>query len=42
MVTANQPDIIVVDKQRKQALVIDVTILNDINICEKDHKKHEK
>lgn len=36
---ANQPDIVLVDKQRKKTVVIDVVILNDTNIRKKEDKK---
>ncbi|KAL3988692.1 Arf-GAP with Rho-GAP domain, ANK repeat and PH domain-containing protein 1 [Sarotherodon galilaeus] len=39
---ANQPDIVVVDKQKKTAVVIDVAIPNDSNIRKKEHEKLEK
>ena len=39
---ANQPDIVVVDKERKRAVVIDVAIPADANIRKKEHKKVEK
>ena len=39
---ANQPDIVVVDKERKRAVVIDVAIPADANIRKKEHEKVEK
>ncbi|CAI5667744.1 unnamed protein product [Oreochromis niloticus] len=42
MVVANQPDIVVVDKQEKTAVVIDVAVPNDSNIRKKEHEKLEK
>ncbi|XP_076747453.1 uncharacterized protein LOC143421715 [Maylandia zebra] len=42
MVVANQPDIVVVDKQKKTAVVIDVAVPNDSNIGKKEHEKLEK
>lgn len=39
---ANQPDIRVVDKEQKRAVVIDVTIPADSNIKKKEHKKIKK
>lgn len=36
MVVANQPDIVVMDKQRKTAVVIDVVRPNDSNISKKE------
>lgn len=42
VITANQLDTEVVDKQIKMAVVIDVAILNDSNIRKTEHKKLEK
>ncbi len=42
MVIANQPDIVVVDKQQKKAAVINVAIPSDSNIRKKEHEKLEK
>lgn len=42
MVMANQPDIVVVDKQQKKAVVIDVAILSDTDIRKKAEEKLEK
>uniref|UniRef100_A0A3B5PPD0 Reverse transcriptase domain-containing protein n=1 Tax=Xiphophorus maculatus TaxID=8083 RepID=A0A3B5PPD0_XIPMA len=42
MVMANQPDIVVVDKQQRKAVVIDVAIPSDCNIRKKEHEKLEK
>ena len=42
LVMANQPDIVVVDKHRKRAAVIDVAIPSDSNIRKKEHEKLEK
>ena len=39
---ANQPDIVVVDKERKRAVVIDVAIPADANIRKKEHEKVDK
>lgn len=41
-VMANQLDTLVVDKQRKTAIVIDVAIQSDSNIRMKEHMKLEK
>ena len=41
-VLANQPDIVVVDKEQKKAVVIDVAIPADANIRKKEHEKVEK
>lgn len=38
----NQPGIVVVDKQRKTAVVIDVAIPNDGSIRKTEHEKLEK
>ncbi|XP_065326275.1 butyrophilin subfamily 2 member A2-like [Pelmatolapia mariae] len=42
MVVANQPDIVVVEKQKKTAVVIDGVVPNDTNIRKKEHEKLEK
>uniref|UniRef100_A0A087YQ23 Uncharacterized protein n=1 Tax=Poecilia formosa TaxID=48698 RepID=A0A087YQ23_POEFO len=42
MVMANQPDIVVVDKQQRKAVVVDVAIPSDYNIRKKEHEKLEK
>ncbi len=42
MAIANQPDIVVVDKQRKTAVVIEVAIPSDNNIKKKEHEKLKK
>ncbi len=39
---ANQPDIVLIDKQQKKAVVIDVAIPSDSNIRKKEHEKLEK
>lgn len=39
---ANQPDIVLIDKQQKKAAVIDVAIPTDSNIKKKEHEKLEK
>ena len=41
-VKANQPDIVIVDKERKESTIIDIAVPNDINIKEKEHEKIEK
>ena len=41
-VLANQPDIVVVDKQRKEAVVMDVAVPSDSNIKKKKYEKLEK
>ena len=42
MVMANQPDIVIIDKQQRKAVVIDVAIPSDSNIKKKEHEKLEK
>ncbi|KAK7930440.1 hypothetical protein WMY93_006835 [Mugilogobius chulae] len=42
MVMANQPDIVVVDKEQRRAVVVDVAIPSDGNIRRKEHEKLEK
>ncbi|KAF7648062.1 hypothetical protein LDENG_00162600 [Lucifuga dentata] len=39
---ANQPDMVVVDKEQKRAIVIDVAVPADSNISKKEHEKTEK
>ncbi|KAF7666275.1 hypothetical protein LDENG_00113730, partial [Lucifuga dentata] len=39
---ANQPDVVVVDKEQKRAVVIDVAVPADSNIRKKEHEKIEK
>ncbi|XP_068190807.1 uncharacterized protein [Antennarius striatus] len=39
---ANKPDIVVMDKEQKRAVVIDVAIPADANIRKKEHEKIEK
>ena len=41
LVTANQPDMDVVDKRQEKAAVIDVGIPSDSNISKTEHKKLE-
>ncbi|TKS67246.1 Multidrug resistance protein 1 [Collichthys lucidus] len=41
-VLANQPDIVVLDKEQKRVVVIDVAIPADANIRKKEHEKLEK
>ena len=41
-VLANQPDIVVIDKQKKEAVVIDIAVPSDSNIKNKEYKKLEK
>ena len=42
MVIANQPDIVLVDKHQRTAVVIDVAIPSDSNIRKKEHEKMER
>ncbi|XP_055362142.1 uncharacterized protein LOC129603668 [Betta splendens] len=42
MVMANQPDIVVVDKEQSKVVVVDVAIPSDGNIRKKEHEKLEK
>ena len=42
LVMANQPDIVVVDKHQRTAVVVDVTITSNSNIRKKEHEKLEK
>ena len=42
LVMANQPDIVVVDKEQKTVTVVDVAIPSDSNIRKKEHEKLEK
>ncbi|KAF7650224.1 hypothetical protein LDENG_00129190, partial [Lucifuga dentata] len=39
---ANQPDMVVVDKQQKRAVVIDVAVPADSNIRKKEHQKIQR
>ncbi len=41
-VMANQPDIVIIDKHKKEATIIDVAIPNDSNIKKKEQEKVEK
>ena len=41
-VLANQPDVVVVDKDQKTAVVIDVAVPSDSNIRKKEYEKLEK
>ena len=42
LVMADQPDIMMVDKHQRTAVVVDVAIPSDGNIREKEHEKLEK
>ena len=39
---AKQPDIVVVDKKKKQVVIIDIAVPSDSNINKKEYKKLEK
>ena len=41
-VIANRPDIVIVDKEKKTATVIDVAVPSDCNIRKKEHEKIDK
>jgi hypothetical protein len=41
-ITARRPDIIVVDKKKKETLIIDVAVPEDRNICDKEKEKITK
>ena len=40
-VLANQPDIVIIDKQKKEAVVINIAVPSDSNIKKKEHNKLE-
>lgn len=42
MVVTSQPDVLVVDKQEKRPVVVDVAIPNDSNLRKKEQGKLEK
>ena len=42
LVIANQPDIVLVDRQEKKAVVVDTIVPSDSNIKKKEHKKYGK
>jgi hypothetical protein len=42
MITARRPDIVVIDKAKKEALIVDVAIPADHNRCEKETEKITK
>ncbi|XP_051916213.1 uncharacterized protein LOC127597287 isoform X2 [Hippocampus zosterae] len=42
MVMANQPDIVIIDKGQRKAVVVDVAVPSDGNIRKKEHEKLEK
>ena len=41
-VLANQPDIVVIDKQKKEAVVTGIAVPSDSNIKKKEYEKLEK
>ena len=41
-VLANQQDIVVIDKQKKESVVIDIAVPSDSNIKQKEYEKLEK
>ena len=41
-VMANQPDIVIVDKVKKQATIVDIAVPNDVNIKSKEQEKVQK
>ncbi|XP_051931065.1 uncharacterized protein LOC127607055 [Hippocampus zosterae] len=42
MVMANQPDIVIIDKGQRKAVVVDIAVPSDGNIRKKEHEKLEK
>ena len=42
MIPARRPDLVIVDKTAKQALIVDVAVPNDTHINEKEREKIEK
>ena len=42
MIEARRPDIVAADKVKKEAMIIDVTILGDTRVCVKEREKIEK
>ena len=42
MIEARRPDIVVVDKVKKEAMIIDVEIPGDTRVCDKKQEKVEK
>ena len=41
-IEARRPDIVVVDKQRREVKIIDVAIPGDVRVCEKELEKIDK
>ena len=42
MIEGRRPDIVVVDKVKKETMIIDVTIPGDTRVCDKEQEKFEK
>ena len=42
MIEARRPDIVVVDKVKKETVIIDVAIPGDTRVCDKEREKIEK
>ena len=42
MIEARKPDIVVVDKVKKEKMIIDVAILGDTRVCDKEQEKIKK
>ena len=41
-VLSNQPDMVIIDNQKKEAVVIDIAVPSDSNIKKKEYEKMEK
>ena len=41
-ITARRPDIVIVNKERREGLIIDIAVPEDRNICEKEREKIDK
>ena len=42
MIEARRPDVVVVDKVKKETMIIDVVIPGDTRVCDKEQEKIEK
>ena len=42
MIEARRPDIVVIDKVKKETMIIDVAIPGDTRVCDKEREKIEK
>ena len=42
MIAVRRPDIVVVDKAKKETMIIDVAIPGDTKVCDKEREKIEK